>query len=157
EVRAAATPVVAAFYVDWDETSLASLKTHATELTHLMPEWLHLNKDGDSFTSELKVDAEGDPSWEGLKLAREHGLAVVPLLNNYWDSAWRGDFLHMLLIDPARRAHLIAQIRQFLVANHLQGINIDFEEAGEDDGDLMTAFMQELHAALAPAGLLVTQ
>src|SRR5207249_483124 len=31
-------PVVAAFYVDWDETSLASLNVHADELTHLMPE-----------------------------------------------------------------------------------------------------------------------
>src|SRR5262249_41790409 len=47
-------PVVAAYYVDWDETSLASLKAHADELTHLMPEWLHLNRDARSFTSELK-------------------------------------------------------------------------------------------------------
>src|SRR5205823_6129302 len=60
-------PVVAAFYVDWDETSLASLRVHADDLTHLMPEWLHLHLDPHNphaplFTDELKENVDGDPA-----------------------------------------------------------------------------------------------
>jgi cellulose synthase/poly-beta-1,6-N-acetylglucosamine synthase-like glycosyltransferase/peptidoglycan/xylan/chitin deacetylase (PgdA/CDA1 family)/spore germination protein YaaH len=156
-------PVVAAYYVDWDETSLASLKTHAGELTHLMPEWLHLNRDARSFTSELKpaaslgAAAASDPALQALAVARQHGLAVLPLLNNYADDSWHGDWLHALLDDPARRAALIGQLRQFLATNHLQGINIDFEELDPNDGAELVLFMRELQDALAPAGLLVTQ
>ena len=40
-----AAGVVGGFYVDWDETSLASLTEHAHQLTHLFPGWLHLNAD----------------------------------------------------------------------------------------------------------------
>jgi cellulose synthase/poly-beta-1,6-N-acetylglucosamine synthase-like glycosyltransferase/peptidoglycan/xylan/chitin deacetylase (PgdA/CDA1 family)/spore germination protein YaaH len=152
-------PVVAAFYVDWDETSLASLNVHADELTHLMPEWLHLNTDARSFSTELKGKQfqANDPAWAALKLARRHGLSVVPLINNYLNGVWRGDLLHDLLTHPGKQTALIAQIRSFLLANRLQGINIDFEEAGQDDGDALTVFMGALHDSLAPAGLLVTQ
>src|SRR5437764_57064 len=83
--------VVAAFYVDWDESSLSSLRQHAGDLTHLMPEWLHLNADGRSFTSDL-VSGPGsghDSAHQALSIAHEHGIAVLPLFNNYAGDQWR--------------------------------------------------------------------
>src|SRR5947199_299260 len=89
-----------------------------SRFTATMPEWLHLNKDAQSFTSELKENAPGDPSWEALKLARERGLAVVPLINNYQNDTWQGGWLDALLQDPDHRARLIGQIKQYLLHHH---------------------------------------
>src|SRR5437867_2715275 len=38
--------IVAAFYAPWQETCLHSLRAHADALTHVMPEWLHLDPSG---------------------------------------------------------------------------------------------------------------
>src|SRR5262249_43957160 len=133
-------PVVAAYYVDWDETSLASLRQHAGEITHLMPEWLHLYPDGGSFVSELDPKAENDSAHQALNIARDHGLPVLPLLNNYAGDAWEVDALHRLMVDPARQALVISQLRHFLLGNHFQGVNVDLEELQEPDRDRMVQF-----------------
>src|SRR5262249_53926521 len=42
------------------------------------------------------------------------------------------------------------------LANRLQGVNVDFEEAVPEDREALVAFLGDMRAALAPAGLLVT-
>lgn len=68
-----------AFYVDWDEVSLASLRLHASELTHLFPGWLHLNDTGDG----LQITDHDPSDDEARALARQHHLAIFPLVNNF--------------------------------------------------------------------------
>ena len=150
-----AAGVVGGFYVSWDATSLASLKQHAGEMTHLFPGWLHLDETGGRLVAK-----DGDISdIEALQVARQNHLVIVPLFNNF--STGLNDFdedrLHEMLTDPKKRAAVIAQIRSYLLKNHYRGINIDLET--EDDGDraLLPLFAQETAAALHPDGLLVTQ
>ncbi|MFI5279990.1 MAG: hypothetical protein ACHQU1_05815, partial [Gemmatimonadales bacterium] len=38
--------IVAAFYTVWQRNGLPSLAVNAERLTHLMPEWMHLSRDG---------------------------------------------------------------------------------------------------------------
>ena len=147
--------IVGGFYVSWDSASLGSLKQHASEMTHLFPGWLHLNEDG----SQL-VPKDSDPSdWEALRIARQNHLVIVPLLNNFSDTLQDFDDkrLHELLISPAKRANMVAEIKTYLLKNHYGGINIDLESDDEDDRALLPGFAAEFFAALHPLGLLVTE
>src|SRR5579862_6985394 len=38
--------IAAAFYAPWEASGLASLRAHASSLTHVVPQWLHLTADG---------------------------------------------------------------------------------------------------------------
>jgi len=151
--------VVAGFYVNWDETSLASLKLHIDNLTHVIPEWLFLAPDGRSFRDRRQNQKPSDPDSQMLSLARQHHVAVLPLINNYDEKTeqFRPDWLHTMLSDPSRRHALILSLKGFLIRSHFDGINIDFETEAAEDRDYLTAFMSELYQALHPVGLLVTQ
>jgi cellulose synthase/poly-beta-1,6-N-acetylglucosamine synthase-like glycosyltransferase/peptidoglycan/xylan/chitin deacetylase (PgdA/CDA1 family)/spore germination protein YaaH len=147
--------VVGGFYVSWDSASLASLRQHAGEMTHLFPGWLHLNEDGSRLIAK-----DSDPSdWQAIQIARQNHLVIVPLLNNFSDGLQDFDEqrLHDLLISPALRAHLIGEIRDYLVKRHYGGINVDLETENEDDRALLPGFAAEMAATLQPLGLLMTE
>ena len=150
-----AAGVVGGFFVNWDEVSLASLRQHSGEMTHLFPGWMHLNENGGGM-----VITDSDPSdKEALKIAQERRLIIVPLLNNF--SAERNDFdearLHDLLISPAKRRAMVTQIHDYLTRHKYAGINIDLETEDEGDRALLPGFTAQIAASLRPAGLLVTQ
>ncbi len=153
-------PVVAAFYVNWEQTSLGSLHKHVDQLTHFIPEWLHLTRDGkgftDSRTQEDRVDVE--------PFVRAHGVPILPILNNFIvqqgmmeRGAWDAAAGHRLLADPVARTRLIASLRDFVMARRWQGINLDLETLDAGDRDLLTAFVRELAAAFHGKGLIVSQ
>jgi len=62
------------FYEGWDPASLDSLRANAAGLTHLSPDWLTM-EDG-------RGAIKAAPEQEVLDLARERGLALLPLLRN---------------------------------------------------------------------------
>jgi len=151
----AQNPIIGAFYVSWDEVSLASLRQHAGELTHLFPGWLHLDNDG----GRLIITDNDNADIEARRIAQEKHLTIVPLLNNF--SADINDFeesrLHALLISPEKRQKVATQIRDYLLQNGYAGINIDLETEDEDDRALLSIFTAEVAAVLRPAHLLISQ
>ncbi len=162
-------PVVVGFYVNWEQTSNASLHRNIAAITHLVPEWLHLKPAGTNYvdpktTPFLDARQKTDQS-DVTPLAHDHKVPVLPLFNNFTrtssEEEGRGDFdpiaLHQVVSSPKARANVIHQLRLWLLHEKYQGINIDFEEvAGEDRANLVQ-FMRELYADLHPHGLLVTQ
>jgi len=66
--------VVAGFYVNWEETSKASLRRNIGQLTHFIPEWLHLNRDGktigDGRIPEDRTDVD--------LFVRGHNIPILP-------------------------------------------------------------------------------
>lgn len=140
--------VVAAFYVNWDATSYASLTQNAASLTHLMPEWMHLNKDASSFRSEETKKV--------VDFCAKHNLPVLPLLNNVDAGDFDPGRLHALLISPTAQAKLIRQILAYLQKCKFRGINVDLEEAPAADRDLLSGFIYDLSDALHRYRLLVT-
>jgi cellulose synthase/poly-beta-1,6-N-acetylglucosamine synthase-like glycosyltransferase/peptidoglycan/xylan/chitin deacetylase (PgdA/CDA1 family)/spore germination protein YaaH len=166
-VPANAPPVVAGFYVNWEQSSRASAERNIGALTHFIPEWLSLKKAATDFT-DLKtppfLDERTEDDRKALtQLVRSHSVPILPLLNNFIQGkdANGGNFdpepVHELLSHPLARANLIVQLRDWLLKNQMQGINIDFEEVRSEDGANLVLFMKELYAALHPHGLLVTQ
>ena len=139
--------VVAGFYVNWDETSKTSLRQNIDHLTHLIPEWLQLKPSGAEFAADVDAEVE--------QLATEHGLPVIPLINNYHDG-WHPEAVHELLRDRRKQEQLTASLKAFLLKHRFAGINIDFEMLDSQDRKHFTDFARRLATALHPKGLLVT-
>lgn len=167
-----APPVVAGFYVNWDETSRASIHRNVNSLTHFIPEWLHLKPAGSNYSDPSPSDRPFVDAREKAldkqdvtPFVHSHQIPILPLLNNYtkkkgaeegagvWDTA----AVRQIISDPLARANVIRQLRDWLLKEHMQGINIDFEELDVDDRDSLVEFMKELYTALHPHHLLVTQ
>src|SRR5215475_10708142 len=70
-----------AFYTNGDPYSYSSLEQHASQITHVCPEWMSMvNGVGD-----LQVDADGRVP----KLAQNKGIALMPLLTNLVGDSWQ--------------------------------------------------------------------
>ena len=162
-------PVIAGFYVNWEQTSNASLHRNITAITHLIPEWLHLKAPGTDYANPDAtpfLDARQKTDREDVVvLARDHKVPILPLLNNFTrtssEEEGRGDFdrsaLHQLVSNPKARANLIRHLRDWLLHENFQGVNIDFEEVGDEDRGNLVKFMGELYTDFHAHKLLVTQ
>ncbi len=133
-------PVLAGFYVNWDAQSLASLQAHRDELTHVMPEWIHVGPDGKLVVDEdHRIDA----------LVEQ--LEVMPTVTNYGDAGFSGTLAKPILAtDAARReaaAHLLDECRRHGWA----GINLDLEDLSREQW-LELAQLVEVAAPLLHAG-----
>ena len=145
----AGQPLVFGFYVNWDEASLASLRLHIGQLTHLIPEWLALENG--------KGDVTDDTDSTVMKIAADAHLPVIAEINNYHDDGWQAEELHRALTDADARENLIGNIQSNLEEHRFAGVCVDFEELKESDREALVRFMEELRAKLKPAGLLLAQ
>ncbi|MGC9947739.1 MAG: glycosyltransferase [Bryobacteraceae bacterium] len=142
------SPVVFGFYVNWDRSSMVSLRLHLSHLTHLVPEWLILrNAKGD-------LDDQSDPTV--IAIAAQAKLPILALVTNYRDG-WQAGDVRKILHDAEARADLIDNIYNNVTEHLLAGVNIDFEELAPRDRQPLLAFMRQLRAKLQPAGLLLTE
>jgi len=145
----AGQPLVFGFYVNWDEASLASLRLHLTQLTHLIPEWLVL-ENGRGDVTDTTDDTVA-------KIAADAHLPVLAEINNYHDDGWQAADLHGALTNADARDNLIDNIYSNLQEHRFAGVCVDFEELRQGDRAALVRFMEELRAKLKPAGLLLTQ
>lgn len=148
--------IVAAFYAPWQETGLHSLRANASRITHLMPAWVHLREDGQGLDFR-DWDLQAVPhNNDVLQVARTNNLNILPVLQNAQQSDFDPKRVHLFLSNPALQDRVIGQLKIWLVSNHFQGINVDFENMPESDYPLYVPFLRRLKAAFAPQGLLVS-
>jgi poly-beta-1,6 N-acetyl-D-glucosamine synthase len=151
-----APTIVAAFYAPWQETGLNSLHEYADHMTHLLPSWVHLLPNGKSLDFH-----DWDPKMvphnnEVLQIARANNLNIVPVFSNAELSDFDPKRAHELLIDPAKQTIIIFQLRQWVLANHFQGINVDFENLYDNDYPRLLPFLQRMKAAFVQSNLTVS-
>ncbi len=150
------SPIVAAFYAPWQETGIHSLRQNAANLTHLMPEWLHLDGDGESLDfTDWNPDAS-PLNLEVVKIARENGVAIVPILNNAEQGEFDPDRATKLLSSPQRQLRLANAVADWLQQNGFQGVNLDLENLHNGDYKRLPGFVALLRSVLAPKGLIVS-
>lgn len=129
----------AAFYVQWDAGSFASLREYFPQVDLLFPEWLHvLSADGRLEAVDAKnklfpvlsggvVRPVDDKVMPFLK-AENAELEVFPLVNNFdpvrdvWMTGVAGMFN-----NPAKRAIFRAELTAFLATDRYRGLTLDFE------------------------------
>ncbi|HEY6843159.1 MAG TPA: glycosyl hydrolase family 18 protein, partial [Thermoanaerobaculia bacterium] len=147
--------IVAAFYAPWQETGLHSLDANADKMTHLMPSWVHLGQGGKSLDFHDWDPVAVPHNNDVLRIARKNNLNIVPVFSNAELSDFEPERAHALLADPALQDNIISQLRQWLLLNHFQGINVDFENLQKDDYRLLVPFLQRMKTAFGP-GLVVS-
>ncbi|MGA2405028.1 MAG: polysaccharide deacetylase family protein, partial [Syntrophobacteraceae bacterium] len=141
------------FFVNWDDSSMSSLKQNLDGLDMVISEWLHLADDNGSLL-------EDDPNrqaqvTEYIRLRRP-GFPIIPLVNNWNGKEWEGDKLSHLLANPAARKRIIEQLAAFVERQHFAGISIDFENIAAKAQPNFQRFVAELYTVLNPKGLLVS-
>ncbi len=152
----------AAYYVDWDPASYASLKQHIKQIDLLFPEWLHvISPDGTitSFTAEdnrpfAVVDKSGVHGVDQEnKVARAIAAnrvdtEVFPLVDNYdLIRNTYSDTVGPFLSSDTARANFIRQADRFLAANPgYHGLTLDFEDIPEADQPGFRSLIQALYA-----------
>jgi peptidoglycan-N-acetylglucosamine deacetylase len=141
-------PLVWGFYVNWDPSSMVSLRLHLSHLTHLVPEWLVLqNANGD-------IDDQTDNAV--VTIAKQGGLPIHAMLTNFRGD-WQPKDVRKILRDAGKRRDLIENIRSNLAEHGFAGVNIDFESLTSSDRAPLVRFMRELTDTLHKGGYVVSE
>jgi cellulose synthase/poly-beta-1,6-N-acetylglucosamine synthase-like glycosyltransferase/peptidoglycan/xylan/chitin deacetylase (PgdA/CDA1 family)/spore germination protein YaaH len=158
--RAAAVPsasapdtVIAAFYAIWQRSGLYSLRLNADRLTDLFPEWLHLNRAGTGLNFKDWDPEVTRSNLDVIKVARDHHIDIHPVLNNAEAGQFDPARAHALLASGRNQLELAQTVRDWLVKQDFQGLNLDLENLYPRDYARLPQFLALLRGVLHPAGL----
>src|ERR1041385_8464089 len=131
-----------AFYTNGDPYSYSSLEQHASQITHVCPEWMSMvNGVGD-----LQIDADS----RVLKLSQNKGIALMPLLTNLVGDSWQPEAVENVAHGPPdRQEKFIANVLVVLRNAKAAGVVVDWEQLGptykKDFTGLLKKFANALH------------
>ncbi|HEV2298176.1 MAG TPA: glycosyltransferase [Candidatus Acidoferrales bacterium] len=137
----------AAFYVNWDSNSLASLELHYHDIDLLIPEELHAS------TADGSLAVDNDPKLDAWLKTLTVELPMMPLLNNYDGSVWQVEPMAQMLANPSSRQRLGTSLVNYAQEHKDAGIAVDFEEVPDTSQKNFNAFIRELGVALHAANL----
>lgn len=164
EMEKAARPVTAAgptvsgkplsvgFYVNWDDSSFASLKQNIDSLDWVVPEWIRLSGDPDN---PLALDID-DKALDFIH-SEKPDMPVLPLLQNYKNEQWNSDLLRKTIATEDSRQKLIASLLSTIDRFHFGGITVDIEEVPKALQPALFLFVSELHTAFQVKHLVLAQ
>jgi cellulose synthase/poly-beta-1,6-N-acetylglucosamine synthase-like glycosyltransferase/peptidoglycan/xylan/chitin deacetylase (PgdA/CDA1 family)/spore germination protein YaaH len=130
-----------AFYTNGDPYSYSSLEQHASQITHVCPEWMSMvNGVGD-----LQIDADARVS----KLAQSKGIALMPLLTNLVGDAWQPEAVENVAHGPPERQEkFIANVLVVLREAKAAGVVVDWEQLDPTYKKDFTGLLEKFAAAL---------
>ncbi|MEO8433387.1 MAG: glycosyltransferase [Pyrinomonadaceae bacterium] len=147
-------PLSIGFYINWDESSYASLLRNLNHLDWVVPQWVHLQ---DSRDGSSPIVTEIHPPALNLIRRERPQTLILPMLQNLTEEKWEGELLARAIIDQPARQRLIEALTSFVDQNKFAGLCVDFEEPTKESQPNMLLFMQELHAAFQPRGWILAQ
>jgi cellulose synthase/poly-beta-1,6-N-acetylglucosamine synthase-like glycosyltransferase/spore germination protein YaaH/peptidoglycan/xylan/chitin deacetylase (PgdA/CDA1 family) len=138
-------PVLAGFAVNWDPQSLQSLQAHADQLTHAMPEWIRLAKDG-SFLVE-----------EDARMSKASArLELTPTVSNFGESGFSRALARPLLSTDKARKDAAQRLARLCEERGFAGVNLDFEELDPTSWQQFAALVEATYGELHPRGFLLS-
>ncbi|MDA8346759.1 MAG: glycosyl hydrolase family 18 protein [Thermaerobacter sp.] len=136
-------PFVLGYYVEWAGRGSASdFAAHSSQLSGIAPLWFSLHKD-----ASLHLRGPGDIATVSAT-AHALGKKVLALVTNDGQGA--------ILVHPSLRALAVQHLVDAVLADQLDGVNIDFESIDGTDAQGLDAFVADVSAQLRPRGLLTT-
>lgn len=152
--HAPSDPIVAGFYVNWDDNSRVSLDTNKNNLDWIVAEWgLVRSRARDSLPLTIQVK---DSVFYYQQLAKEPRPAIFLMLTNATGDGFDASAVTRLIGRPSFRRRAIKMIVDTVVSLRLAGVTIDFEEIDNTVHPMLLSFLRQLKAAL-PKDKLVTQ
>ncbi|MBK8507200.1 MAG: glycosyltransferase [Candidatus Competibacter sp.] len=141
------------FFVNWDDSSMTSLKQNLGSLDMLIAEWLHLSDENGSVR-------EDDPVRQAHATQyirdRRPDVSIVPLINNWNGREWEGAKLGRMLVKSDARARVIEQLLAYVERHNFAGVSIDFEDIPAKAQPDFQRFIAELHTVFQPKKLSVS-
>ena len=152
--KAAGEPIVAGFYVNWDDNSLVSLRAHAASMDWVIGEWAFVAPGGDSLL--VKFDRKVPYVLSLLKEAERPQMLLM--ISNAQDrvSFDQGRLARLVSRASARR-RTVSQIVEAVQTYGLAGVTIDFENIPPGLEDDFFTFTTEVRAAMRRLNKLTTQ
>lgn len=147
-----ARPVTVGFYVNYDDTSYASLKRNIEKIDWLAPEWIRLSDDA---ANPLITDF--DPKALDLIHREKPSMPILPLVQNYKDGVWDSQVLAKAVATQEARQNLINALTKTVEDNKFSGVTIDLEEVPKASQANLFEFMKQLSAAFHARGWRVAQ
>ncbi|HEV7700171.1 MAG TPA: polysaccharide deacetylase family protein, partial [Pyrinomonadaceae bacterium] len=145
-------PLAVGFFVNWDDSSLASLRQNIDSLDWVVPEWMRLSGD---MGNPLVLDVD-DNAVDFIQRTKPD-MPVLPLLQNYKDEQWNTDILTRSISTETDRRRLITSLLEVIDHYKFGGLTIDIEEVPASSQTDLFTFMRELRAEFQPKGLLLAQ
>jgi cellulose synthase/poly-beta-1,6-N-acetylglucosamine synthase-like glycosyltransferase/peptidoglycan/xylan/chitin deacetylase (PgdA/CDA1 family)/spore germination protein YaaH len=148
-------PIVAGFYVNWDDNSLSAFRQHARDMDWVVCEWGFLSPAAD--TVQFLVDPR--LLYIDGRMAPAERPRVMLMVSNFSRTTERFELepVRRLLATPQSRDRAVAQLAGTAARYGLGGVTVDFEDLPGDMVAPVADFTARLHAALAPAGRVVAQ
>lgn len=131
------------YYLEWPGSgSSASFAAHYRDLSAIAPLWYSLHADA-TVHQRSRADV-------AALVARAHALGrrVLALVTN--------DGQDRILLSPALRARAVQNLVGTVLASHVDGVNIDFENMDGTAAQGLVDFVAAVRARLAPLGRLTT-
>jgi cellulose synthase/poly-beta-1,6-N-acetylglucosamine synthase-like glycosyltransferase/peptidoglycan/xylan/chitin deacetylase (PgdA/CDA1 family)/spore germination protein YaaH len=138
------------FYTPWDQSSTASLQRHINDLDWLAPVWLTVTG------PQHQLNVLPDPAGRAIINGTVHRPLILPVVQNAMLGQFQGKESDALFADRGARARLLAQLVQFLEANHAAGAVFDFEELGPAGQANYRQFLGEANALFVKHGWITT-
>src|SRR2546425_691368 len=149
----AGAPVTAGFYVNWDDNSLASLRSHIDALDWVVAEWGFVGKGVDTLPIRFSVDRR-----VLVEAARaKQPVRVFAMVTNFTGNDFDARALTRLLGHPRLVRRAIATIADTLARYGLAGVTLDFENVPRTAHTALLRFLRALKTRLAGDHRLVTQ
>lgn len=145
-------PLSIGFYVNWDDSSFASLKHNLDKLDWVVPEWIRLSGNDDD---PLVLDIDSNAL--NLIQTEKPETVVLPLLQNYKDERWNSSILAKAIRTPESRQRVINSLLSVIEQNRFGGITVDLEEVPAESQANLLSFVNEMRAAFHEKGLIVAQ
>lgn len=143
------------FYVPDDPESLRALREHHRDLDVVVPALLHAT----SADGTMTVTPDGDlADWLAENAAAADRPEVMPMIDDFDGSAWRGEEVGRALAQDETRRSLVAALERYAAEQKSAGIVVDFEEVPAAAQPALRAFATDLAARLHAHGrrLVVT-
>jgi cellulose synthase/poly-beta-1,6-N-acetylglucosamine synthase-like glycosyltransferase/peptidoglycan/xylan/chitin deacetylase (PgdA/CDA1 family)/spore germination protein YaaH len=144
-------PLAIGFYINWDESSLASLEKNLDQLDWVIAEWSHLQEGDNPLATEVHA-----PALNYIRQTRPQ-VRIIPMVQNLLDEKWNPGLLARNIADESSRQRLIRALTDFVEGYKFGGLCVDFEEPPVASQGNLLVFMKELHDVFAPKGLTLLQ
>jgi spore germination protein len=131
---------------------LSTALANKDELTMVSP-WMY-GVTASATVTPLDAAAAARASGALAKL-RASGLKLVPTIANFRDGAWQYGLVAPILHDREQMRRHVRAITRLVTAQHLDGVDIDYEDLRASDRDAFSTFISALAGALHRRGKIL--
>ena len=153
--------IVAGFYVNWADNSLASLTRNFDKLDWVIGEWGFFPRDGDSLLLRIKPEVIELMNNRPIETRPSLFLMITNFVVEPGRDSTTGKFdpevVRRFLSNPAARENAIRQLRTAVTTYGLAGTTLDLENFDPALQAQVLSFALQLHDAMHSIGKLATQ